>query len=157
MRHRLETIANWIGFTIVLGGLVLVAREYPLASTLILVLTAIGILLLTAWYDYDYWKVKFLRWRHRDVLSTAATIATPHIDRLAHEMAKVLMWDGRSDYLWEPWIKLSREFVATIVIPRLSPEQQRIVADCGPILSEEIRSGASARVFERAQRLGLVL
>jgi hypothetical protein len=156
VKHSFNRIATWVGYAIVLGGLPLVAWEYPVVTVSIVVGTALAILILTALYDYDHWKQIFVRWRARDVLRDAATIVTPHLDRLAQEMGGILEWDGRSDYLWQPWIDRSRDFIDVTVVPSLSQEQQRVVEDWDPILREEIRSQASGRVFERAQSLGLV-
>lgn len=156
LRRRLRTIATGTGYAIVLGGSILIVGEHPVATFLLVGLVALGILILTAWYDDDHWKGRYLRWRHADVLIAAAALTDPHLDRLAHELGTLLKWDGRSDYLWGPWIQRSQEFVDTSIIPALGMEQRRIVADCGPILREQIRSAASGRAFERAQQLGLV-
>jgi hypothetical protein len=156
LKHRLEQAANWFGVAFLVGGLVLFARDSPGTAALVVAVPALGILMLTAWYDYDYWKRKYVVWRHSDVLRAAAIIVTPHIDDLAREMGKVLQWDGRMDYLWEPWVEPSREFVAKIVVPALSLENQRIVADWEPTLSAEIQSEANARIFIRARQLGIL-
>lgn len=155
MKQRLSAIATWIGYAIVVVGSVLIVRENPMIL-LFVGLPAIGILILTAWFDYDYWKTKFLRWRHSDLLSSAAQLIDPHIDHLAQDMGKSLKWDGRSDYEWGPWIVQSRRFVDTVVIPTLTAEQRLTVADCDPLLREEIRSQASGRIFRRAKQMGLV-
>lgn len=157
MRYRLEQITNWIVGVALLGGLVLIARDYPITTALTIGMPALGILILTALYDYDYWKRRYLRRRHSDVLLAAATIVNPHLDPLAQEMGKVLKWDGRWDYNWETWSQPSREFVNTHVIPALSPDHQRIVADWGLMLRAEIESELTRLVFVRAQQLGLVI
>lgn len=157
MWHRLGRIGDWIGFAIVLSGLSLFAWTDPLTTALVVTIPTLGLLAFTGWYDYEHWRRRFLLWRYADVLAAAATLVDPHLDRLAEEMGKVLKWDGRWDYLWEPWIAISREFVATTVLPALTPAQQRIIADCDPILREQISSDASGRVFARAQQLGLVI
>lgn len=156
MREWLKVCGYIVGSACLLGGLILIARENPIAIGSIVGLSIVGILLLTAWYDSGHWKRKFVLWRHADVLAAAVALIDPHLDRLAQDMGRVLKWDGRSDYLWSPWIVLSREFVDTTVVPALTPEQQRIIADCDPVLREEIRSVASGRVFERASRLALL-
>jgi hypothetical protein len=150
MKQRLIAIATWISYAIVVVGSVLIVRENPMIL-LFVGLAAIGILILTAWFDYDYWKTKFIRWRHSDLLSSAATI-----DHLAQDMGKTLKWDGRSDYEWGPWIVHSRRFVDAVVIPALTAKQRLTVADCDPLLREEIRSQASGRIFQRAKQMGLV-
>ena len=155
MKQRLSSIATWIGYAIVVVGSVLIVRQNPMIL-LFAGLAAIGILTLTAWFDYDYWKTKFLRWRHSDLLSSAATLIDPHIDHLAQDMGKSLKWDGRSDYEWGPWIVQSRQFVDALVIPALKAKQRLTVADCDPLLREEIRSQASGRIFQRAKQMGLV-
>ena len=155
MKQRLSSIATWIGYAIVVVGSVLIVRQNPMIL-LFAGLAAIGILTLTAWFDYDYWKTKFLRWRHSDLLSSAATLIDPHIDHLAQDMGKSLKWDGRSDYEWGPWIVQSRQFVDALVIPALTAKQRLTVADCDPLLREEIRSQASGRIFQRAKQMGLV-
>lgn len=157
MRYRLETIATWIGGAIALGGLALFAWDNPIATLIIVGVPTLGILILTARYDYDYWRLRYLRWRHGDILIMAAGIVTPHLDHLAHEWGKELKWDGRSDYLWEPWIMASRDYVDAHVIPKLSADQKRIVADWGLMLRAEIESELRGRVFERAKQLGLVI
>jgi len=119
MMQRLITIGSWIGYAIVVIGCALIVQENP--KILLLVgLAAIGIVALTAWYDYDHWNAKYFRWRHSDLLSSAATLVDPHLDRLAEEMADTLKWDGRSDYLWEPWVVHSQQFVDTVLIPALT-------------------------------------
>jgi hypothetical protein len=155
MKQRLMAIATWIGCAIVVVGSILIVRENPIIL-LFVGLAAIGILILTAWFDYDYWKTKFLCWRHSDLLSSAATLIDPHIDHLALDMGKMLKWDGRSDYEWGPWIVHSRRFVDAVVIPALSANQRFTVANCDPVLREEIRSQASGRIFQRAKQMGLV-
>ena len=72
-------------------------------------------------------------------------------DELAARMGEVLKWDGRWDYEWGAWIDISREFVDTTVIPALGPGQQRIIADSGPDLREEIRSQANGRIYRSSQ------
>lgn len=155
MRDLLGKVSTWIGVVVLVVGSVLVVQENPKILYLI-ALAAVGILVLTAWYDYDHWRAKFLRWKHSVLLSSAADLVDPHIDRLAQEMGRTLEWDGRSDYLWGPWIERSQQFVDTVVIPALSAQQRRIVARCDPVLREEIRSAASGRIFTRAQEMGLV-
>lgn len=157
MRYRLEKLGSWISAAILLGGMLLLFREYPVTISVLVGGTTLVLLACTAWYDFAYWKRKYLLWKHAALLTHAAAIVEQHIDELAARMGEVLKWDGRWDYDWAPWIDISREFVEKTVIPALEPAQQRIIADCGPVLREEIRSRASGHVFSRAQQLRLVI
>lgn len=157
VKYRLEILGNWMGAALLLGGVILLFREFPIAMSVTVGGAALGLLACTAWYDFEYWKRKYLLWKHAALLSDAAAIIEPHADELAARMSEVLKWDGRWDYEWGPWIEISRAFVDTTVLPALGPGQQSIVAESGSILREEIRSQASRRAFDRAQQLRLII
>jgi hypothetical protein len=60
MRYRLEKLGSWISAAILLGGMLLLFREYPATISVLVGGTTLVLLACTAWYDFAYWKRKYL-------------------------------------------------------------------------------------------------